>query len=126
MKKISILVSIALLATLVLCFSSCETKEDYYDGYNDGYEGGTYDGYVDGYKEGTVEGQKELGGYAEYCFSEICSDNDIESALATLILYEEGEAFTEEEISRAIWQVQFFYNNVCDMITEIECYYEEE
>lgn len=117
MKKI--ILSIVLCMVLICTLTSCENSS------NEKYYGDYHDGYVEGYDEGIIEGKIELGGYADYRFDEICSENDIEEALAILILYEDGESFTEDEISHAIWMVRFFYEDVCNMVSEIENYYDE-
>ena len=84
-----------------------------------------YEGYSDGYADGIVEGKKDLGSYTDYRFDKICSETDIEDALATLILYEDGEALAEDEISHAIWVLDSFYADVCDMVNDIENQYDE-
>ena len=113
----------SLCVVLCLCLSSCE-KNDYYDGFNDGYDGGYYDGYADGLDDGVVEGQRELGGYADSMFDDVCSEYDIEDALAILILYADGESFSEEEIFSAIQTVSSFYDDVCGIIHNVEYYYD--
>ena len=84
-----------------------------------------YEGYSDGYAEGLLEGEKDLGNYADYLFDKICSENDIEETLTTLILYEDGEQLTEDELSSVIWTLNSFYEDVCEMVTNIENYYDK-
>ena len=111
-------VSIALCVILISCLSSCENSS------NEEYYGDYHDGYVDGYDDGFVEGQQELGAYASYCFDDACSENDIEDALAILTLYADGESFSEEEIFSAIQTFSSFYDEVCDVIHDVEYYYD--
>jgi hypothetical protein len=116
MKKFILVTMFALLCfTLSACFQVDNHKEE--------YPGDYHDWYLEGYSDGYYEGQEDLGSYADYCFDEICWDRDIEYALAILILHTEGEHFTEEEIEDAIWAVEYFYEDVLDMVTDIENYY---
>lgn len=113
-KFIKTVASIALCAVLVFGLPSCNKRElsDYDVGYSDGYD------------EGFVEGQQELGGYASYSFDDVCSEHDIDAALAILILYADGESFSEEEIFSAIQTVTSFYDDVCEVIHDVEYYYD--
>jgi hypothetical protein len=118
MRKI---LSIALCIILIFGLSSCKTPELSNDYYNDVY----YEAYTEGYDDGFIDGQKELGGYADYRFDDAYSESDIEDALAILILYADGESFSEEEIFWAIQAVTIFHDEVCDIINDVEYYYED-
>ena len=112
-------------AVLVLSFSACEINNtanhespgDYHDGY--------VDGYMDGYDDGVVEGQQELGSYARGRFDDACGYTyGVEEAMTVLTLYADGESFSEEEVFSAICTLDSFYTDVCDVIHDVEYYYD--
>ena len=110
------ILSIALCIALVCCLSSCENSS------NEECCGDYYDGYVDGYDEGYDEAFSDAQSYAEDLFFDVCYDNKVEEALATLILYTDGEPTTEEELHKAIWTINAFYNDTLDMIQDLDDY----
>ena len=120
MKKFILVTMCVLLCfTLSACFQV--------DNREDEYPGDYHDGYVDGYDDGYYEGQKDLGFYASSYFSDVCGwTYGIEEAVVTLSLYIDeysGESFTEEEIEKAILEVERFYTDVRKMVIDIEKYY---
>ena len=113
-----IVASITLCVILISCLSSCENSS------NDEYYRGYHDGYAEGYNKGFIKGQKELGGYARASFDDACGNTyGIEEALTILTLYADGESFSEEEIFSAIQIVSLFYDEVCDVIRDVEYNY---
>ena len=118
-KFLKIVLCITLGMTLSFSFSSCE------DSYTEEYYGDYHDGYVDGYNDGVVEGQKELGYYTRERFSDARGYTyGVEESLTILTLYADGESFSEEEIFHAIQIVSLFYDEVCDVIYDVENYYD--
>ena len=115
-KSFSRILSIVLCVALSLCLISCEdsSTEEYYGDY--------HDGYVEGYDEGYDDAFLDAQSYAEECFSSVCYDNNVEEALATLILYTDGEPITEAELHKAIWAINDFYYDTSDMIQDLDDY----
>lgn len=120
-----VLVSPIIVAILASMFFGIVRISNQIKSKDDNVQESYLDGYDNGYNDGIIEGEKTLGGYADYKFDEVCSKNDIEDALAALILYEDGERLTKDEISQAIWTLNSFYEDVCDMVSDIEYYYDK-
>lgn len=121
MRKI---LSIVLCAVLVFSLSSCERKEI----SNDEYYGDYHDGYVDGYTDGIEEAQQAISFYIEEDFYEISSNNkdergiSIEDAIQILTNYADGEPISDAELRNAIWSIDKFYYETCDIVYNIEDY----
>lgn len=114
----------ALCAILIFCLSSCGGK-----GSSDGeFYGDYHDGYVDGYSDGVAEAQQSISFYVEDDFYEINSNNEkerglsIEDAVQILRNYADGEPISEAELHNAIWSINKFYYDTCDIVYNIENY----
>ena len=113
MKKI---LCVVLCIFLWFSFCSCEysSNEEPYGDY--------HDGYVDGYDKGYEDAFKDARLYAEERFSDVGYENKVEDALATLILYIDGEPITEAELHKAIWAINNFYYDTFDIIHDLDDY----
>lgn len=115
MKK---LLSITLSVVLIFSLSSCGRK-----GSSDGESYGDYhDGYVDGYSDGISEAQEQISGYVDECFNSVGYDNKIEEAIQILTNYADGEPTSEEELHKAIWAIDQYYYDICDIVHDIDEY----
>lgn len=123
-KLFNVILGIALCMFLTLGLSSCEKNSS----QNEKYYGDYHDGYVEGYSDGVADAQQLIGFYVEDDFNKISSNNikerelSIEDAVQILRNYADGEPISETELHNAIWSINKFYYDTCDIVYNIEDY----
>lgn len=123
-KLFNVIFGIALCMFLTFGLSSCEKNSS----QNEKYYGDYHDGYVEGYSDGVADAQQLIGFYVEDDFYEISSNNikerglSIEDAVQILRNYADGEPISEAELHNAIWSINKFYYDTCDIVYNIEDY----
>lgn len=98
-------------------YNECDSKSYNDDGY-DGYE----KGYSSGYDEGVDAAKSGICWRLQDDYWSLIYDMDVEEAIHTLRLYDEGEPVSASELSQAIETIYAFYEEVDVLIDGIEYY----